>query len=79
MDKFMSEEVVANEEKPKQNKDLYKFYRNREICEVPRQLIYKLDSEQLGCFRLKFVGNYLLAAVSRKKHSTLKVFDLSSG
>lgn len=46
---------------------------------MPKQLIYKLESERLGCFRLKFVGNFLLAACSRKKMTVIKVFDLGNG
>ena len=33
----------------------------------------------MGCFRLKFIGNYLLAACSKKKNTVIKVFDLGSG
>jgi hypothetical protein len=46
---------------------------------MPKQLIYKLESEQLGCYRLKFIGNYLFAACSQKKNTIIKVFDLANG
>lgn len=52
------EEVAEADPKPKLSQELLKFYRNRELCEVPRQLIYKLESEVRGCYRLKSLLPY---------------------
>jgi WD40 repeat protein len=38
-----------------------------------------LESSRLGCFRVKFVGNYLYAACSDKNTTVVKVFKLEDG
>lgn len=71
--------MKEEDEKPKISNELLKFLRNKEICEIPKQLIYKLESDQKGCFRVKFLGNYLFAAVSNRKYTTIKGFNLENG
>lgn len=58
---------------------MLKFYRNRELCEVPKQLIYKLESEQRGCYRLRFIGNYLFAACTARNYTLIKAYSLENG
>lgn len=33
----------------------------------------------LGCYRVKFIGNFLMAACSKKKITIIKVFNLANG
>lgn len=51
----------------------------KQTIESSKELIYKFESERLGCFRTLFVGNYLFAACSSKKHTIIKVFSLDRG
>lgn len=71
--------LVVEDEENKINENLLRFYRNRGICEVPKEIVYKLESEKLGCYRTLFVDNYLFAACSSKKHTGIKVYSLESG
>ena len=73
-----SKMIIDNEEN-KINEHLLKFYRNRGICEIPKEIVYKLESEKLGCYRTIFINNYLFAACSSKKHTNIKVYSLESG
>ena len=65
---------MVEEETAKVAPQLMRFLRNRDLCEIPRELIYKLESGDLGCFRVKFLGNYLLGAVSGKRYSEIGVW-----
>ena len=58
---------------------MMKFQRNNNRCEVPKELIYKLESGKLGCYRLKFIGKRLFAACSSKKKTSIKVYSLENG
>ncbi len=46
---------------------------------MPKSLIYKFESERMGCYRVKFVGNFLFAACSTAKYTCIKVFALENG
>ena len=58
---------------------MLKFYRVRNTCEIPKQLVYKFESEKLGCYRTQFINNYLFAACASKKHTNIKVYSLENG